>query len=545
MSDPQDLVDRVLDGIASPAETAELHQRLIRDPEMRRVWWAETELRTRLADAAPGRRQPAHPRSPPPPRARPRVRGRVPVGLLAAVLALAVGLTLLAVMPGDRVPAPAWRIAGGTVIADGTGRDPLAGGQRHDTEDLVLDLADGSRIALPGRAGLAILRPDGAHLRLHAGRMAVRAAARPPDDPLRILTDHGAVTVLGTRFTVDAQAGSTVLQVEEGSVRIEDRHGQGRTVAAGEAAYLDAAGLARRTRIARPSATAPLAGLVAELSAGDALLLADGDYPSGLAGHPEVRATATGSAMAPMRIAALPGQRPRIVGGGWVALDIAARHLHLEGLTLVGATAGAAAGQGTGLRIQDAQAVVVVDADISGFGGAGLHIERSRDVSLRGGRIVGNGGVSPFGQGGITIHAGSRGITVAGTVIAENRLGPANLSTGTPTGGHGIFVDGLSAPDDGTGVVISGVRIVDNDGPGIAVRASVGVMVRDAQVGGNGRAPQHANRTQILLVDAAGIQVLGSRVTAGPGSRLLERHLHTEVSGSGNQWSGPDIPDGL
>jgi hypothetical protein len=531
---PDDLIDRVLDGTASPAEVAELHRRLVDDPGVRRAWWAATALRAQLAGlrAAPS--------------STPAGRRRWPAVLAAALVLLALGMAALVLARDGSRPAEPARIAGGTVLDGGAGAGPLPTGRRLVVADLVLVLADGSRLTVDGRAELELGRADGAQLVLHAGRIAGRIAPRPPGDPLRIATGEGAITVLGTRFTLDARAGATVLQVAEGAVRISDRGNRQETVRAGGAAYMDAAGLALRTRIIGPSATTPVADLLAGLVAGDALLLTDGDYPSGLDGHPALRVAATGAPAAPVRIAALPGHRPRIVAGGWVGLDVAGRHLRLHGLSVRGAAGGDASGQGSGLRIQDAEDVVVEDADLTDLGGAGLHIERAATVTIRAGRIEGNGGISPFGQGGVTIHAGARGIRMLGTVIAGNRLGPVNRATGTPTGGHGVLIDGVAAPADGNHAVeLTGVRIEDNDGPGLSIHDSAGIAVRDARIGGNGRAAGHADRTQLLLVDALGVELRRVRVEAGPGTRLLQRHLRTEVAGGDNAWIGPDIPPGL
>ncbi len=115
----------------------------------------------------------------------------------------------------------------------------------------VLDLSDQSRAELGAESSLIFHDPAGREpLEFQGGFLAVDAARRPADRPLTIRTPDARAEVLGTRFTLGADAAETHLRVAEGLVhlvRIDD--GASVDVAAGNRAEVsddDHAGLRSR-----------------------------------------------------------------------------------------------------------------------------------------------------------------------------------------------------------------------------------------------------------------------------------------------------------
>jgi ferric-dicitrate binding protein FerR (iron transport regulator) len=162
-----------------------------------------------------------------------RVERRLPVrrrGVRIAA-AIAAGL-LLAVL----VAWPSTRAADGLVITATTGGATLAGEPARIGARVVrgatvtcgvggrLDLrsTDGSDLTVTGPAECVVqeLAPV-LSLRLARGTLAAQVAPRPADGPLRVVTPHGEIEVLGTRFTLTV-GGITELVVDQGRVRLTD-----------------------------------------------------------------------------------------------------------------------------------------------------------------------------------------------------------------------------------------------------------------------------------------------------------------------------------
>lgn len=112
-----------------------------------------------------------------------------------ATIAVQAGYTL---MPGDRVDAP----VAGTAIG----------------------LTDGSRFDCAG--GTQVLVGDGTdgwHLDLQKGALHAAVSRQPAGRPLIIDTPRSRATVVGTRFTLTAEADSTRVAVDQGLVDLVER----------------------------------------------------------------------------------------------------------------------------------------------------------------------------------------------------------------------------------------------------------------------------------------------------------------------------------
>jgi transmembrane sensor len=135
----------------------------------------------------------------------------------------------------------------------------------HLDTDTRLDIAFGTRLRL---------------LRLRQGRILITTAVDPqqPPRPLRVVTAHGSLQALGTRFSVRADPDRSWLTVLQGAVRVEPvaRSHYARRIEAGHSISFDRRGFGQLQRADASSTTwshgmlaadaLPLQQLLAELS---------------------------------------------------------------------------------------------------------------------------------------------------------------------------------------------------------------------------------------------------------------------------------------
>jgi ferric-dicitrate binding protein FerR (iron transport regulator) len=132
------------------------------------------------------------------------------------------GVVWLESPPGERSAARAGApvLAGSGISTEGRkGRATVV-----FTDRTCVKLGGETRIARIEEAPPAA---TGAGKRIHlaAGTLVVDAARQPKDRPLVVATPHAKAIVMGTRFTIAADAAQTQLQVESGEVRLGNAHG--------------------------------------------------------------------------------------------------------------------------------------------------------------------------------------------------------------------------------------------------------------------------------------------------------------------------------
>lgn len=241
-----ELCELAADGSLSPAEDAELGAHLARDPAAReslrlairhhlqcRAALLSGE-RARTADRVdrllqarrPSRRQRAA-RTVLERLGRRQTRRRRLLRWGLPALAALIACALLPLL-GRGGPPPtdpsAPRMLAGDARLDGS---PIRPGQEL-RRGLALETAAGwCEVAWPDGsvarlgAGTRVVRPDadGQRLALEHGSLAVQAAHRPADDPLRITCPDAEAVILGTRLDLSVADGHSVLHVRDGLVR--------------------------------------------------------------------------------------------------------------------------------------------------------------------------------------------------------------------------------------------------------------------------------------------------------------------------------------
>ncbi|HYG74312.1 MAG TPA: carbohydrate binding domain-containing protein [Planctomycetota bacterium] len=150
---------------------------------------------------------------------------------LAAMVLLSLGaMAYLKVTQSQRVDvAVLEKLEGGATVLRGrevlsaTAGMALASGDQLQVKGAALSVAyaDGTRLALGTGARLALNGSSSAKvLRLSSGKLD--ANVTPQTSPLRLLTPHSEVTVLGTEFTLEIEKQGTRLEVNVGRVKLAD-----------------------------------------------------------------------------------------------------------------------------------------------------------------------------------------------------------------------------------------------------------------------------------------------------------------------------------
>ena len=276
LGDPRALLLRYAAGNVDESEEAQVHAALA-DPALRRFYAdvlmhgvllgelaEERRLQTEMAEAKPGEALRLSSKRPSIPIGRKRRSGRLGgsqsrrrfsvVGLAAAAgLVLLVGVVALFRQDADHtVPGPDPRKQAGIRLVEANGLSLSGPGGALATTGTQLPpgcelsgsaqasgliaFPDGSTLALkPGGIRVQINGPR--RIRLGQGTVEAQVVKQPEDQRFSISTDQAEVAVIGTRFSVSAEAAGTSLRVDEGSVRFaEPGTGRFREVSAGNAA---------------------------------------------------------------------------------------------------------------------------------------------------------------------------------------------------------------------------------------------------------------------------------------------------------------------
>ncbi len=139
-----------------------------------------------------------------------------------ASIARITGLSGALIWTGDR----------GQIVRDVKVGTKLAGGTIEGMAPdswFELQFNDGSNVIISGASVLTFADSGQKILRLREGRLSAEVQPQPQGKPMLVHTRTALLSVLGTRFDVEAELASTALNVSEGRVRIR-RLSDGREV---------------------------------------------------------------------------------------------------------------------------------------------------------------------------------------------------------------------------------------------------------------------------------------------------------------------------
>ncbi len=120
----------------------------------------------------------------------------------------------------------------GQVVRDLTVGTELAGGTIEGMAPdswFELQFNDGSTVMIGGASTLTFSDLGQKELHLKQGRLSASVVRQPEGKPMLIHTRSAILEVVGTRFEVEAELGSTALHVSEGKVQVK-RLSDGRTI---------------------------------------------------------------------------------------------------------------------------------------------------------------------------------------------------------------------------------------------------------------------------------------------------------------------------
>jgi hypothetical protein len=120
------------------------------------------------------------------------------------------------------------RVAGETVslVKAGTRVEPGQEVRTGTDSEAVLDFADGTTLVLTDDTYVTLEAIGGGkQLRLKQGLLKAKVVAQPAGAPMVLRTDQAEVTVVGTEFSLSMWAGTSRLEVTDGTVRLTAAEG--------------------------------------------------------------------------------------------------------------------------------------------------------------------------------------------------------------------------------------------------------------------------------------------------------------------------------
>lgn len=483
--------------------------------------------------------------------ARPRIRHPL---AWSAALAAALLVAVLWSWPTRRPAEAVLRLATGSArTAEGR---PVAAGEAVApgsalvmVDDGGLRWRDGSEVALA--AGAAVVCGE-AGLALGSGRCEAMVMPRPADQPFVITTAQATVTVIGTRFSVEAAAAQTRVAVTAGRVRVADRAGDARELGVGDALAIAASGWGTRTLAVAPAAgpgARTLAAALADAQPGDTVLLLPGRHGAGAGGtHPTVHITRGGSAGSPLVLRGEPGAE--LVSDEWNAIHVAdTAWVELRGLRLRYQGTARSGGAGNGILIERSRHITVADCHVSGFGGDGIVSNGGDHLLIEGNRVEDCGGGYLGVQGGITIGmpeatdaAPGHHIRVLRNRVLRSTLNfPNHRDPARWTGGQGILLHSRPTAPYAPRILVTGNLVAASGGAGIAVYQLGNVDLRGNLVHGSGRQPAHGGGE--IQCYAPGCVASGNLLVPAPGRRAWVLRAQDPLVREGNRvWEADGVP---
>jgi ferric-dicitrate binding protein FerR (iron transport regulator) len=222
------LIQRLLDGTLTPAEHAEVNQRLRDDSALREHLRDVAEQAVAMGDMARQRKTDTPVRSP-------HSAGKS--ARYSSWLALAASLTVLAASAWlflgsretpvltlvDASGSVAWSHGGEWRTEIGIGESMAAGTLETVGESATaqLQFRDGTLISLTGESELSFSEDGQKLLVLREGSLSAQVKPQPKGKPMLVRTPSAEAEVIGTVFNLSTRSEDTLLKVDEGLVKLK------------------------------------------------------------------------------------------------------------------------------------------------------------------------------------------------------------------------------------------------------------------------------------------------------------------------------------
>ncbi len=285
------------------------------------------------------------------------------------------------------------------------------------------------------------------------------------------------------------------------------------------------------------------------LRPGDTLYLMDGDYQGGrltpTSSHFEL--AVSGTAEGWIRVAAAPGQRPRIVATAGNGIEILGDYLAVEGLTVVGEGFGPDNNYGWGLMTRGNHHVRLADNTVSAMAVGGITSIEATNLEITGNEVHDNSFWGPEQGSGISLwHSRDAGTDpgpdgyhdrIVGNLVYrnENKVASMFRSHRVITDGNGIIVDQADQTGYTGRVLVADNVIVDNGGRAVLVLESSRVDVVGNTTYHNARtAGLEGGPVELAAGRARDVRFVANLAWARPGGMAFKARSVRDVVSEGN-----------
>ena len=285
------------------------------------------------------------------------------------------------------------------------------------------------------------------------------------------------------------------------------------------------------------------------LAPGDTLYLMGGDYRgerlTRFSSHFEV--TVSGTAEHWIRIAAAPGQTPRIVATAGNGIELLGDYLAVEGLTVVGEGFGPDNDYGWGLMTRGNHHVRLAGNTISGMAVGGITSIEATNLEITGNEVHDNSFWGPEQGSGISLwHSRDAGTDpgpdgyhdrIVGNLVYrnENKVPSMFRPHRIITDGNGIIVDQADQMGYTGRVLVADNLIVDNGGRAVLVLESSRVdVVRNTTYHNARTAGLEGGPVELAAGRARDVRFVANLAWARPGGMALKARGARAVVSDGN-----------
>ena len=279
---------------------------------------------------------------------------------------------------------------------------------------------------------------------------------------------------------------------------------------------------------------------------GDTVLVKNGVYneENGAPGQAGIAITRSGAPDAWIRFANFPGQHPQVRTKTWAAFSVKeAAYVSIAGFDIsTGVNPTEKKNVGTGVGMEHAHHIRVLDNTVHDCGGGGIASSYSDYLTIQNNRVFRNAFYNIYNTSGISMWEGRdfdskngfHNIIRANWSYRNENKGPTTLYGGKLTDGNGIIID--FGRGDGATLIENNICFA-NGGRGIHVFHSQNVTVRNNTCVGNNRTPD-GGPSDLRANTSKNVSFYNNIVVGRDGQNFEENYLPENVIYSHNLFFG-------
>lgn len=283
---------------------------------------------------------------------------------------------------------------------------------------------------------------------------------------------------------------------------------------------------------------------ISRLNPGDSLLIRAGDYGDG-GGATTININGkNGTPSAPITIAAYPGERPVIHGGGWQVVAVNnSSYLDVRGLEVVG-TADQNQAMTNGFEVRDSHHVGVIGNVVHNVGGGGANAIDSNHITIDGNHIYNTSRWNSYQTSGISTFTmknigGGDNPDGFSTYIRNNNIHDVKNPDGAVTDGNCIIIDSQRQNGYTGSTYIANNLCRNNGGRGIHVFISDNVVAVNNTVIGNLTNNTFADQGELSAVTATNVTFRNNIVVPARPGRGVRQWDASNIQYENNLFVAP------